>query len=94
MAENLVVSDEYFIDMAEYFKKQGEYFEEMIVAYRHVMKIICENAMIEGKTHNALETYIAMSECLENVMSITSISMEKRLYNFVEEIDILDKYIY
>lgn len=93
MAANLIVSDEYINDMADYFKEQGQNYNSMLTAYRNIVHDMIENGIKKGRIHDVLTTYIEATNCIEGEMKLISLSINQKLKSFIDEIDAKDKYI-
>ncbi len=90
----LVIDDSYINEVAEYFETQGKQLQHMIDSYIAALKRITEEGVAEGETSDALKFFWEYAQKLNYVISDTSVKVRDTVMNYLEEIDILDQYLY
>lgn len=95
---DLIVEDEYVVELADYIKKQCELIGEFIGEYIKILKEVVECGICEGDTAAALEEFIQQvkTNTAVSYSSYTQLGIKtKRLgSDFVSEIDLADGDLY
>ncbi len=94
MSSNLIVNDEYIIEMAGLVEKQGLYFESILSEYSRALIIIAEDGFTSGKFHTGLLAYVEVAKSLKGDITELSKCVRDKLIAFQKDIDDRDKYVY
>lgn len=90
----LKFEDTYISGMATYFSGYAEELQGGIDRYLQIMHDIRENAIIEGDTARALDTFIMYADKLKEVIRESGSNAKTLCENFVEIVDQKDDKFY
>lgn len=91
---NLIVVDEYYKEMGNYFDTMGKHLEDIGGQYLEALKRIRNEGLISGETAEALEAYITLSENLKDCASRMGKSVKTMMDTYVNVIDMKDRCIF
>ncbi len=92
--QEVVVDDNYIIEMSNFFTLQGERFETFLKNYIALMRVVVIDGIQSGKTKDALETYIDIAKELQgNVGDLMEIGT-KLTNAYLIDTDNADEYLY
>lgn len=91
---DLIVVDEYYAKMGEYFKKKGQHLENIGEEYLLALKQIRMRGICSGETADALDAYIELGEKLKECALRIGNSAAVIAKTYVDTIDRKDQYLF
>ena len=90
----LKIDDDYVLNMGETLSEKEKELQSGLDKYLEIMKKISEDAIKEGETAQALDTFITYAEELKDVISEHAVNVNKTCQKFKDEIDENDQYLF
>ena len=91
MIKDLIVDDDSYKDVGKYCLQQGSNLEKNLTEYIRIMKNVKQAGITNGKTSEALQTYIAYVELLQKKIDEASADINKAVNTFLTDINNTDK---
>jgi len=90
----LKFEDEYINNKATYFESYAKELQEGINSYLSIMHNIRDNAIMEGDTAKALDTFIMYADKLKEIIEQSGTNAKTVCENFVDIVDKKDDKFY
>lgn len=90
----LKIEDAYIYDMAMQLAIRAGDLQTRIDAYISCIEGIRSNAILEGDTADALDTFITYAKGLNNIVLESGTNIKTLLENYMTEVDAADEYLY
>ena len=81
----LKIDDDYVLNMGETLSEKEKELQSGVDKYLEIMKKISEDAIKEGETAQALDTFITYAEELKDVISEHAVNVNKTCQKFKDE---------
>lgn len=94
MGYHTIVNDEYVEEVSEKIVSLCVEMNRTIRKYNRILKDAAEKAIISGSTHDELNAFLNVSNCLQEVYGTVGNTIKLRLKDFLSQIDETDKYLY
>lgn len=91
---NLVVEDEYLIEMSNFFKKTSQMAEGEIQTLLQAVEHATQRGLIKGKSADALEEFLGQIKLLSGSMLEYGKECSQLIDDFRKQIDEIDMWIY
>ena len=92
--KNLVVVDEYYDEIAMQIKVECEHLNDVFDSYKRVLTEVCNNAITEGETSEALRAFNNLSNKLSEIPKKIGNSLYLSLVAYPDAVDKADQYLY
>ena len=90
----LKIDDDYVLNMGETLSEKEKELQSGVDKYLEIMKKIREDAIKEGETAQALDTFITYAGELKNVITEHGVNVNKTCQKFKAEIEENDQYLF
>ena len=90
-SQKLIIDDEFFNAMGAYALEQGKRIDEIFSAYTKLLNTVRQTSLISGELSGELDAFIKRAEKINNEFSGISENMQKKIREFMEEIDEEDR---
>lgn len=94
MVLDFVLCDESMEAVATYLKNKGNSIDSYMERYIGLMCEIRDEGIKAGKVNTAIGQYILYAEDIKGQLTDISNMIKGRLGEFVEEVDVIDSYVY
>lgn len=93
-AKDLIVDDDYIRSMGDYFDKEGRRLEAALGAYLQCLSQVKDQAIPQGDTHDAIESFLSFATSLKGELTALSEVAKARSERFISQIDDTDQYLF
>lgn len=90
----LKIDDSYIEDMGSFLETRGTELQEGIESYLLILGKIREEAIKQGATAKALDTFITYASNLKSIVGELGATTKKTCDNFLTEVDEKDQYLF
>lgn len=90
----LKIDDDYVKNTATEIEKWAAQLQTYFGTYQTCLENILSDAIMEGDTHDALESFKSYADSLESVIETLGTEVKGICNSFVEAVDEADEYIY
>lgn len=94
MDPNLIIDDEYILDVGSDCNRRGIKLEEILEQYLGILKEIQTEALVEGNVAEALVAFVSCVELLKGQIKDLSKSVDDRSYSFIQDVNDADQYLF
>lgn len=92
--KDIRIDDEYFNAMGIFYSKEYGELQDGVDKYIKIMESIIEDAIIEGKTAKALESFVNYAKVLSGIIKPLGEECKGLCINYLSEIDEADSFLY
>jgi len=92
--KELIVDDDFFNYIGSTFVSRGDRADLFIRYYLFVLRSIKSDGLIEGEAANALDMFIECAKVLEDTIGNISGLANRRINNYLAEVDHADRYLF
>ncbi|MCF2681966.1 hypothetical protein [Faecalicatena contorta] len=90
---DLIIEDEYVNEVGNYLKVEAEDIEKKLKEYISILKGVCEEGIVEGKTAEALKEFVSQAEAMKGIAECGR-AANTYCKNFISRIDEADEDLY